>query len=142
MDTDWCVVCDRHVDVPGSLYCTEVCRWKDSSSYTFNDDPPVSSVRFGRGAVSKPKPEPYRLRPSTLQTLPNLPPLTLPLPLCARSSDASSSSSSSRKTSPFSGLDALGSSSVSSSPASPSLVSSAAKHGPTAVPAWSFQSAY
>ncbi|KAJ1905521.1 hypothetical protein IWQ60_012267, partial [Tieghemiomyces parasiticus] len=77
MDLDWCVVCDRHIDTPGSLYCTEVCRWKDSSSYAFRNGTTTnttatSATRSGRGNTRKP--EPYRLRPATLQTIPNLAP--------------------------------------------------------------------
>ncbi|KAI9594974.1 hypothetical protein BDF19DRAFT_88050 [Syncephalis fuscata] len=29
MDNDWCTVCDKHVDVPGKLYCSQACRDSD-----------------------------------------------------------------------------------------------------------------
>ncbi|KAJ1975642.1 hypothetical protein H4R35_003053, partial [Dimargaris xerosporica] len=85
MDIDFCGVCGRRVSVSQSLYCSEVCRWKDSNNYHFDDDD-SSRYYYYDATAPKPKPKPYCLRPSTLETLPPLKPLSLPLPLCARAS--------------------------------------------------------
>ncbi|RKP07296.1 hypothetical protein THASP1DRAFT_30882 [Thamnocephalis sphaerospora] len=36
MDNDWCTICDKHVDVPGKLYCSQACRERDAG-YTSSD---------------------------------------------------------------------------------------------------------
>ncbi|KAK9767958.1 hypothetical protein K7432_001773 [Basidiobolus ranarum] len=29
MDSDWCIVCDKHLNSLGGLYCSEACRHKE-----------------------------------------------------------------------------------------------------------------
>ncbi|ORX93652.1 hypothetical protein K493DRAFT_315874 [Basidiobolus meristosporus CBS 931.73] len=33
MDTNWCTVCDKHIDFDG-LYCSQTCRLQDASTKT------------------------------------------------------------------------------------------------------------
>ncbi|ORX92720.1 hypothetical protein K493DRAFT_41399 [Basidiobolus meristosporus CBS 931.73] len=34
MDSDWCIVCDKHLNSLGGLYCSEICRRKEQQSST------------------------------------------------------------------------------------------------------------
>ncbi|KAI8052836.1 hypothetical protein BDF22DRAFT_655552 [Syncephalis plumigaleata] len=48
MDNDWCTVCDKHVDVPGKLYCSQACRDSDiGDAYSENGWHTDCSTRYG-----------------------------------------------------------------------------------------------
>ncbi|CAI2177571.1 6768_t:CDS:2 [Funneliformis geosporum] len=32
MDTDWCIMCDSHCNIPGAIYCSEECKLQDRLS--------------------------------------------------------------------------------------------------------------
>ncbi|KAK9762105.1 hypothetical protein K7432_012470 [Basidiobolus ranarum] len=32
MDMNWCIICDKHVDLDDSLYCSETCQQEDAKS--------------------------------------------------------------------------------------------------------------
>ncbi|KAK9764775.1 hypothetical protein K7432_007456 [Basidiobolus ranarum] len=52
MDTNWCTVCDKHIDFDG-LYCSQKCRMQDATANTLsspiltygNRRPSVCSIR-------------------------------------------------------------------------------------------------
>ncbi|ORX82491.1 hypothetical protein K493DRAFT_91621 [Basidiobolus meristosporus CBS 931.73] len=44
MDSDWCIVCDKHLNSLGGLYCSEICRRKEQQSSTV----PLNSVTLLR----------------------------------------------------------------------------------------------
>ncbi|RHZ80404.1 hypothetical protein Glove_136g143 [Diversispora epigaea] len=43
MDTDWCIMCDSHCNIPGTIYCSEECKLQDRMENAFYP-PPLSST--------------------------------------------------------------------------------------------------
>ncbi|KAK9694137.1 hypothetical protein K7432_013565 [Basidiobolus ranarum] len=33
MDLNWCIICDKHIDSEGDLYCSQSCKSKDTASF-------------------------------------------------------------------------------------------------------------
>ncbi|ORX90936.1 hypothetical protein K493DRAFT_229284 [Basidiobolus meristosporus CBS 931.73] len=40
MDMNWCIICDKHVDLDDSLYCSEMCRLEDAKSVAVSRNVP------------------------------------------------------------------------------------------------------
>ncbi|CAG8433796.1 11378_t:CDS:2 [Diversispora eburnea] len=43
MDTDWCIMCDSHCNIPGTIYCSEECKLQDRMENAYFP-PPLSSA--------------------------------------------------------------------------------------------------
>ncbi|ORX96620.1 hypothetical protein K493DRAFT_336838 [Basidiobolus meristosporus CBS 931.73] len=36
MDLNWCIICDKHVDAEGDLYCSQDCKANDNTNLAFD----------------------------------------------------------------------------------------------------------
>ncbi|ORX88176.1 hypothetical protein K493DRAFT_319557 [Basidiobolus meristosporus CBS 931.73] len=61
MDSDWCIVCDKHLNSMGGLYCSEACRHKEQLKDSAN------SVNFGTPSYSHVKQPANDLLPFTIK---------------------------------------------------------------------------
>ncbi|ORY01474.1 hypothetical protein K493DRAFT_312428 [Basidiobolus meristosporus CBS 931.73] len=61
MDSDWCTVCGKHVEVSGQLYCDLSCRQKDQqSNFVDPESPGVSPTASLMAYPSEQPPPPSR----------------------------------------------------------------------------------
>ncbi|GBB90755.1 hypothetical protein RclHR1_01780022 [Rhizophagus clarus] len=62
MDTDWCIMCDSHCNIPGAIYCSRECELQDrlsaypslsSNSSISNVPSQYSTMKFEKTASTK-----------------------------------------------------------------------------------------
>ncbi|CAG8620728.1 14039_t:CDS:2 [Funneliformis caledonium] len=59
MDTDWCIMCDSHCNIPGAIYCSEECKLQDrlsaypSLASTTNSSISSVSLQYPTGGNTK-----------------------------------------------------------------------------------------
>ncbi|CAG8463225.1 11776_t:CDS:2 [Scutellospora calospora] len=58
MDTDWCIMCNSHCNIPGAIYCSEECKIQDHLGCSFPTSPmsSSSSSSFSTSAIYSSKP--------------------------------------------------------------------------------------
>ncbi|CAB4421036.1 unnamed protein product [Rhizophagus irregularis] len=54
MDTDWCIMCDSHCNIPGAIYCSKECELQDRlSAYPSLTSSSSISTQYSSGVNTK-----------------------------------------------------------------------------------------
>ncbi|CAG8570514.1 15530_t:CDS:2 [Dentiscutata erythropus] len=56
MDTDWCIMCNSHCNIPGAIYCSEECKIQDHLGCSYPTSPSSTSPPLSPPALYSSKP--------------------------------------------------------------------------------------